>query len=63
MREHLIPQETDRGFACLPEIAGAYGGSVMVHESSSAEYARLWLTVKEPHDANAAVTAQLTGKE
>ncbi len=46
---------TGRGFTHAEPINGAYGGEVTVHESSSAEYSRLWLTVTEPLDLNAHV--------
>jgi hypothetical protein len=48
--EHLTPEASDRGFARLPAIHGAYGGDAMVWESSSAEYPRLWLKVEVPTD-------------
>lgn len=50
--EHLTPVQSDRGFAGMPALKGAYGGHVMVWESSAAEYPRLWLKVDVPINAN-----------
>lgn len=50
--EHLTPVASDRGFAGLPGILGAYGGHAMVWESSAAEYPRLWLKVEVPVNPN-----------
>lgn len=39
---------TSRGFRHLPPIPGAYGGTVRVYESSSAESPHVWLAVASP---------------
>ena len=49
---HLQPTRSDRGFARLPPVPGAYGGSARVFESSSAEEPSLWLAVTPPADAH-----------
>lgn len=50
--DHLAAVATDRGFAWLPPLPGAYGGHVQVRESSSAAHPRLWLDVVELDDLN-----------
>lgn len=51
MSEHLQPQRSDRGFSRLPEIPGAYGGTVRVYESSKASGPHIWLQVDLPAEA------------
>lgn len=41
--DHLTPETTDRGFDHMAPIEGAYGGTVHVYESSSAESPHIWL--------------------
>jgi hypothetical protein len=45
--EHLTTTTSDRGFDALPEIPGAYGGSIRVYESSAASGPHLWLNALE----------------
>lgn len=40
---HLEPTASDRGFAALPALAGAYGGEIEVYESSAASGPHLWV--------------------
>ena len=52
MSDHLTPKQSNRGFAHLPAIPGAYGGEAKVYESSAASGPHLWLCVTEPTEAN-----------
>lgn len=46
MSEHLQTTRTDRGFAHMPAIPGAYGGEATVYESSAASSPHIWLNVR-----------------
>ena len=52
MKAHLQVTRSDRGFASLPAIPGAYGGEAMVYESSATSSPHIWLSVEAPLDAN-----------
>lgn len=45
----LTPEISARGFAHMPALAGLYGGTVRVYESSSAEHDALWVSVIQDH--------------
>lgn len=45
---HLTPTHSDRGFARLPAIPGAYGGEATAYESSTASGPHLWLRIQIP---------------
>ena len=42
-----------RGFIATDPVLSVYGGGISVGESSSAEYARIWVFAKSPKDMNA----------
>jgi len=52
MSDHLTSKRSNRGFTRLPAIPGAYGGEATAYESSAASGPHLWLSIKEPVDAN-----------
>lgn len=49
--EHLVHENSYRGFARLPPIPSAYGGDASVYESSAVE-PHVWLKVQCPSDLN-----------
>lgn len=50
--DHLSMLRSERGFAHMPPIAGAYGGQVQAYESSAASSPHLWLKAIAPEDPN-----------
>lgn len=64
--EHLRVAKTARGFGHLPALPNQYGEpeDILVHESSNAEYAGIWLNVKGMGEEGERVeaTANLTAE-
>lgn len=49
----LVPSANGRGFKRMPPVEGAYGGEVVVRESSAASSPHLWLDAWTYADLNA----------
>lgn len=52
MTQQTTPEISERGFAAMPTLAGLYGETIRVHESSLATHDALWVDIRQDGDAD-----------